>query len=187
MMRENQTMEYVKRMHAKFCWFDSDGKPIERDPHGHMEIWEAFEAMGDYVDASDPDIDLPNVEHAFQTAEAIRAAGHPEWMQLVGLIHDLGKIIFLWGAEEDGMDGISPAGQQWALGGDTWAVGCALPRSAVFPEFNALNADMRDDRYNTKMGIYEEHCGLLKHVKLKSTFLANLLVDKISMLLPMEV
>jgi inositol oxygenase len=155
LMRTNQTLAFVDRMYKKFHSFDKC----------EMTIWEAFEAMGDYVDASDPDIDLPNVEHAFQTAEAIRAAGHPEWMQLVGLIHDLGKVIFLWGAQEDGMDGVSPTGQQWALGGDTWAVGCALPQSAVFPEFNALNADMRDKRYNTKMGIYEKHCGLLKNVK----------------------
>ena len=29
------------------------------------------------------------VEHNFQTAEGIRAAGYPEWMQLVGLVHDV--------------------------------------------------------------------------------------------------
>ena len=43
------------------------------------------------VDESDPDLDLPNIVHAFQTAERIRQE-HPdkEWFQLVGLIHDLG-------------------------------------------------------------------------------------------------
>ena len=47
------------------------------------------------VDESDPDIDLPNIIHAFQTAEQIRAK-HPdkEWFQLTGLIHDLGKVKF---------------------------------------------------------------------------------------------
>ena len=49
------------------------------------------------VDESDPDIDLPNSVHAFQTAERIRAE-HPdkEWFQLTGLIHDLGKVIFFY-------------------------------------------------------------------------------------------
>ena len=44
------------------------------------------------VDESDPDLDLPNIVHAFQTAERIRQE-HPdkEWFQLVGLIHDLGE------------------------------------------------------------------------------------------------
>ena len=47
------------------------------------------------VDESDPDLDLPNIVHAFQTAERIREE-HPdkEWFQLVGLIHDLGAAGF---------------------------------------------------------------------------------------------
>ena len=32
---------------------------------------------------------------------------------------DVGKIMFLWGVEEDGQVG-KATGQQWALGGDTW-------------------------------------------------------------------
>jgi inositol oxygenase len=48
---------------------------------------------------------LPNLIHMLQTAEGIRKAGHPDWMQLVGLIHDMGKIMFLWGTPEDGQIG----------------------------------------------------------------------------------
>lgn len=29
-------------------------------------------------------------------------AGEPDYVQVVALIHDIGKIMFLWGAEEDG-------------------------------------------------------------------------------------
>ena len=45
---------------------------------------------------SDPDIDLPNIIHAFQTAEQIREK-YPdkEWFQITGLIHDLGKVRFV--------------------------------------------------------------------------------------------
>lgn len=35
----------------------------------------------------------------------IRAAGHPDWFQLVGLIHDMGKIMFMWGNSADGQMG----------------------------------------------------------------------------------
>merc|ERR1719384_1781271 len=54
--------------------------------------------LNDLVDESDPDLDLPNIVHAFQTAERIREE-HPdkEWFQLVGLIHDLGKIMAFYG------------------------------------------------------------------------------------------
>ena len=44
-------------------------------------------------------------------------------------------------------------GPQWALGGDTWVVGCRIPDCAVFPEYNKLNPDMSDARYNTGMYI----------------------------------
>ena len=75
----------------------------------------------------------------------------------------MGKIMFLWGDGADGQDGYSPNGKQWALGGDTFVVGCEIPEDAVvFPEFNKFNPDMADPRYNTKNGCYEEGCGLDK-------------------------
>ncbi len=69
---------------------------------------------------------------------------------------DLGKMMFKWGCDEDG------TGQknQFGLVGDVFVVGCALPEQCVYPEFNSLNADMSDERYNTELGIYIEGCGL---------------------------
>ena len=71
--------------------------------------------------------------------------------------------MFLWGTGDDGQDGYSPTGKQWALGGDTFVVGCAIPDDAVIlPQFNKLNPDMANPKYNTKYGMYEPHCGLDK-------------------------
>ena len=42
-----------------------------------MTIMEAVVLLDNLVDESDPDIDLPNSVHAFQTAERIREA-HPD-------------------------------------------------------------------------------------------------------------
>lgn len=84
-----------------------------------------------------------------------------DWMQLVGLLHDMGKIMFLWGTAEDGQDGYDAIkNKQFALGGDTWVVGCEIPNVVVFPEFNHLNPDMADERYKTKHGMYKPRCGL---------------------------
>ena len=44
--------------------------------------------------------------------------------------------------------------------GDTFIVGCTLPDTLIFPEFNSLNPDMKDERYNTQTGQYKEGCGL---------------------------
>ena len=51
-----------------------------------------FNHLEKFVDVSDPDITLPNF-YGIQTAEGIRKDGHPDWLQLVGLIH-IGKIMF---------------------------------------------------------------------------------------------
>ena len=113
-----------------------------------MGIWEALEYLNTLVDDSDPDTDLSQIEHSLQAAEAIRRDGHPRWMILAGLIHDLGKILCLWGEP------------QWAVVGDTFPVGCAWSDRIVFPEFFAANPDSRVPQYQTRLGVYEEGCGL---------------------------
>ena len=42
---------------------------------------------------------MSQIEHLLQTAEAIRRDGKPEWMQVAGLVHDLGKLLFLFDSE----------------------------------------------------------------------------------------
>ena len=149
LMRTNQTVEYVHRMHAKYT-------PLR---HGRMTMREALTCLREYVDASDPDIALPNLAHAYQTAAAMREAGEPEWMQVTGLVHDVGKLMFLWGDASDGQQGGANA-PQWGLSGDTWVVGCALPAALVFPQFNILSPDADDARYNTECGMYAPGCGI---------------------------
>ena len=113
-----------------------------------MGIWEAMEYLNTLVDDSDPDTDLSQIEHLLQAAEAIRQDGHPRWFILVGLIHDLGKILCLWGEP------------QWAVVGDTFPVGCAYSDKVVFPEFFAANPDSQVPQYQTPCGVYEAGAGL---------------------------
>src|SRR5262245_37952670 len=94
----NQTFEYVLEKKREY---------LGRN-HAVMGIWEAMESLNALVDDSDPDTDLPQIEHNLQTAEAIREAGHPRWFILTGLIHDLGKVLWLWSEP------------QWAVVGDTF-------------------------------------------------------------------
>jgi len=74
--------------------------------------------------------------HCYQTAERIREV-HPdkEWFQLTGLIHDLGKVLAVWGEP------------QYAVVGDTFPVGCAFSPKCVFPEMFEGNPDSKDSRY----------------------------------------
>jgi inositol oxygenase len=112
-----------------------------------MSIWEAMEYLNQLVDDSDPDIDLPQIEHLLQTAEAIRADGRPDWFILTGLVHDLGKILCLWGEP------------QWAVVGDTFPVGCRWSPAIVFHEAFHANPDRDVAEYQTECGIYQPGCG----------------------------
>ncbi|MBX3279388.1 MAG: inositol oxygenase [Acidobacteria bacterium] len=134
----NQTLDFVLAQKQKYGQLD----------HARMSVWDAMEKLNQIVDDSDPDTDLPQIEHALQTAEQIRRDGHPRWFILTGLIHDLGKVLCLLGEP------------QWAVVGDTFPVGCAFSDRIVFPEFFDANPDSKHPVYSTRLGIYEEGCGL---------------------------
>jgi inositol oxygenase len=143
--RQHQTVDFVKQMYANYSNFDKT-----------LSLDYIFKQLASFVDISDPDISLPNFYHGIQTAEGIRADGHPEWLQVVGLIHDIGKIMYLKGDDRTG----TSIKQQWAIVGDTFVVGCKIPDKIVFPEFNELNPDMSNSNYNTMLGMYAPNCGL---------------------------
>lgn len=133
-----QTLEFVKAKKEEYLGLD----------HKLMGVWEAIELLDTLVDDSDPDTELSQLEHLLQAAEAIRRDGHPRWLILAGLVHDLGKLLSVFGEP------------QWAVVGDTFPVGCGFSDKVVFPEFFESNPDLQDERYQTAVGIYEEGCGL---------------------------
>ncbi|EFY85660.1 hypothetical protein J3458_014528 [Metarhizium acridum] len=117
-----------------------------------MTVWQAIEKLNTLIDESDPDTTLSQIEHLLQSAEAIRRDGKPRWMQLTGLIHDLGKLmLFFPELETQG---------QWDVVGDTFPVGCAFDKRIILPETFEANPDTKDPIYNTKFGIYAPGCGL---------------------------
>ncbi len=139
--RENharQTLDFVRQKHAEYL-------PLRRRRLG---VWEALEALDEIVDQSDPDLELGQLDHALQTAESLREAGEPPWLVLAGLVHDLGKVLCLFGEP------------QWAVVGDTFPVGCAFSDRIVLAELFAANPDASHPVYATPLGIYEAGCGL---------------------------
>ncbi len=47
------------------------------------KIWDAMEALNNLIDSSDPDLELPNIQHLFQSAEAMRLEGR---LVLIGVL-----------------------------------------------------------------------------------------------------
>jgi len=143
--RKYQTVDFVNKMQNKYLTFERK-----------MNIWDVYNYLETLVDQSDPDTDAGNALHDLQTAEAIRRDGLPDWMVLVGFLHDFGKIMAKWGKDEDG----NSLNEQWALVGDTFIVGCQIPDTIIYPEYNSENPDMSNPTYNSKYGIYTKNCGL---------------------------
>ena len=133
-----QSIEFVSKKEDRFLKFN------ERK----MSIWDAVDFLNTLVDDSDPDIELDQLQHLLQTSEAIRSDGHPDWFVLTGFLHDVGKVLCLFGEP------------QWAVVGDTFPVGCSFSKSIVHSEYFSLNPDSSNPNYNTKYGIYKENCGL---------------------------
>ncbi|PIS03398.1 MAG: inositol oxygenase [Chlamydiae bacterium CG10_big_fil_rev_8_21_14_0_10_42_34] len=135
---KNQTLDFVLQKKGEYLCLK----------RGKLGIWQALDLFDQIVDESDPDLGLPQRYHLFQTAERLRKDNHPRWLILTGFIHDLGKILALYGEP------------QWAVVGDTFPVGCAFSKKIVFSEYFEENPDMAQPLYQSKYGIYSPHCGL---------------------------
>jgi inositol oxygenase len=133
-----QTYEFVCQKKKQFLQLD----------RRQMTVLEALDFLDTLVDDSDPDTGLSQREHLLQTAEAIRADGHEDWFVLTGLIHDLGKVLCLFGEP------------QWAVVGDTFPVGCAFSDRIVYPEFFADNPDRSYPHLQSPCGVYAPGGGL---------------------------
>ena len=64
-----QTLDFVLDKKTTFLKLDRQRKTP----------WQALEYLDTLVDDSDPDIELSQLQHLLQTAEAIRGDGHPDW------------------------------------------------------------------------------------------------------------
>lgn len=138
----------INHQYQTYAFVQQKRKEYLKLKRGEMSLWDAVEYLNTLVDDSDPDTDLDQTQHLLQTSEAIRADGHPDWFVLTGFLHDLGKVLCLYGEP------------QWAVVGDTFPVGCQYADKIVYSEFFKENTDSTDKRYNTKYGIYQPNTGL---------------------------
>ena len=104
-----QSYDFVCEKEKRFLKFDQR----------KMSLWDAVEFLNTLIDDSDPDIELDQLQHLLQTSESIRADGHPDWFILTGFLHDVGKVLCLFGEP------------QWAVVGDTFPVGCSFSKSIL--------------------------------------------------------
>lgn len=139
---EKQTYEYVSNLKQQIY-------PLNKFKATFQEL---HEIVLNIVDDSDPDfIAGSQLIHNLYTAEACRILFPDEdWMHLVGFLHDYGKI--LMHKEFYNLP-------SWSVVGDVFPVGCKFSDKIVYYDYLLANPDIRDDRYNTELGIYSKNCG----------------------------
>jgi inositol oxygenase len=140
----NQTLEFVVQKKKQYCSLKK----------GRMTVVQALELLNEVVDESDPDLNLGQIAHLVQTAEAARKAfPGPEydWLHLTALLHDTGKILAHPAFGNEPM---------WAVVGDTFPVGCKHSNKIVFHKYFSDNPDGANPLYNTQCGIYKPGIGL---------------------------
>ena len=135
-MHKNQTLEFVENQREKYSIMNNK----------KMTMNEALKLLDTFIDPSDPDVDVPNSIHAYQTAESIRKK-YPEdkQLQITGLIHDLGKVLFQYDEPN------------WGVVGDTYPLGCKFSAKIVY--YDTLKDNIEFDKYD-KLGIYTLGCGI---------------------------
>lgn len=138
-----QTMEFVLKIKKQF-------EDINQSKF-KISIWDAVLKLGEILDNSDPDLNLPQYIHCFQTAEMIKKkCPENDWFQLVGLIHDCGKIL---------MHPDIYNYPDYFVVGDTFPLGCKYSDKIVYSEYFVNNPDYKNELYQTKLGIYSENIG----------------------------
>ena len=113
-----QTLDFVVAKEAEYGSLD----------RRQMGTLEALEFLDTLIDDSDPDLELSQLQHLLQTSEAIRRDGHADWFVLTGLLHDLGKVLCLFGEP------------QWAV------IRCRGDHRHLYERRGAVPRIDRDDR-----------------------------------------
>lgn len=127
-MHTKQTVAFAKEVREEWLRFDK----------AEMTVMEMIALLDNLVDDSDPDNELPNSIHDFQTAERIRQEWpEHDWFHLVGLLHDVGKVLAL--PEVAGEDIL----EQRAVVGDTPPRWGAPPRRRLRVRPGVLQGEPR--------------------------------------------
>lgn len=165
--RDNHTYQTYES--AREMW-QTYASPEARTLEASM--WDVLTAVGQLKDESDPDVEDPQIVHAFQSAEAVRLDGGPRWLQATVLVHDVGKIL-----ATNLLPDRTPL-PQWAVVGDTFPLGCKFDERIVLskhfkpqpPEPHSDNPilragwpgnpDVNHEQYGTELGVYHPGIGL---------------------------
>lgn len=90
----------------------------------------------------------------FHTAEWLRRHGEPDWVQFLGLVYSLGRVVKL--IEPRVPSHSEDSAHDWTISTQDWVLGCDLLPSCVSSELSWAD----QDKPETQKEIYDLSCGL---------------------------
>lgn len=146
---QTQCVRYVEKMRARYLPCHSRRMTLRQALDAVRAIpadpWSAAEASHRAISVR---------TLCLRTAEHFRAAGHPDWIQLLALLYGLGKA----GQRDDDDD---CGTYDWTVCSRSRVVGCPVPNQVVYANYQVLDPDGGNTLYNSSAtGMYEQHCGL---------------------------
>jgi inositol oxygenase len=148
-----QTVSFIESMHREFLGFNTIT----------MSILEALMLAKEYPADPFSGTGLSVRTMSFAAAEHARNEGQPDWIQFVALIRGLACAVkSTTRVPQDG------AFDWTILDVESRVVGCKATACGAFAEYQRLNPDKNDERYNTHLGMCKPGEGL-EHVLLSWT------------------
>ena len=151
---QNSIHDFYKKQHQSLTYQKASeyNNLFLQSYKNFYSIQDCLNICDSIYDPSDPDISMSQTTHAFQTALGALENGFDEQMVVIGLIHDLGKIIHP-------LLGISMT----YLVGDSYPFGCPFETdSIIYSDSFTNNSDLENDAFQREYGIYYKNCGFDK-------------------------
>jgi len=140
-MNQHLNLTYVKAVQMNMQFMDKQKQ--------YYTINQLLRICDDIYDPSDPDTNLSQTEHAYQTANYALEYGLPDEYVVMGMIHDLGKVVVKLLNYD-----------MLYIVGDTYPLGCPFETDKItLGESLLSNPDQKNPIYSNGHGVYQPNCG----------------------------
>jgi inositol oxygenase len=152
---QSQSVAYVESQKERYLKFDQLRMTLR-------EALDVVQTVPAYPWAHDAGLNqrtgLPLVSVrtlCFQSAEHFRLSDHPDWVQFLAMVYELGTVLRACNSDDDTTE------YDWTRSSRSRVLGCPVSSHATFGEFQPFSPDKDRGEYNaTISGMYTRKCGL---------------------------
>jgi ribosomal protein S18 acetylase RimI-like enzyme len=152
---QSQSVAYVESQKERYLKFDTLRMTL-REALDLVQTVPAYPWAHDAGRNQHTGLPLVSVRTlCFQSAEHFRLSDHPDWVQFLAMVYELGTVLRACTSDYDTTD------YDWTRSSRSRVLGCPVSSHATFGEFQPFSPDKDRGEYNaTTNGMYARKCGL---------------------------